>query len=198
MKKTLLSFFIYIIGIIVYSFINISTNEVISTLTYIFIYLALFLVLYFINNIDYKKKITLEDLKYTAIYLTIGCILIYISTNIINKIIDLPQNEIALREISNAHPIRFLISILIYSPLIEEILFRHNFNFIKNKYLYLIITSALFAILHINSKSELLYLIPYTILGLIFGLTYKKSDNLLLSTLTHSTYNLISFIILII
>ena len=107
-------------------------------------------------------------------------------------------------------PIYSIISLVILGPISEEIIFRVNFkNSIKNEKLFLIITSLLFGSMHLlayfdtlqsisSSWSQLLYLIPYTWLGFVFGCVYVKTKNIYPAILIHMLTNLLSVLIILI
>ena len=80
----------------------------------------------------------------------------------------------------------------------EEILFRYTFTIIKNKYIYLIVTTLFFAILHMQKIPEdLIYLIPYSLMSFTFTYPFYKTNNIINSIITHSAYNLISLILIL-
>ena len=67
--------------------------------------------------------------------------------------------------------------------------------------IFIIISSLLFASLHILSITkiiELLYIIPYLIIGLTFTLIYQKTDNILCNIISHILHNTINVLIIFI
>jgi len=107
-----------------------------------------------------------------------------------------PTNEIIIRENIQTYQIYSIATYCLLAPMIEEIVFRLSFNVIKNKSLYLIISTTIFAFLHIisslDSMVKLLYLIPYFILGLSFGLAYHKTQNIFTSITIHILHNTVT------
>ena len=89
---------------------------------------------------------------------------------------------------------------IIIAPLIEELMFRGFIKkFIKNDILFVIISSLVFGGLHVTSADSLqqvLYIIPYSVLGLAFSLNYVKTKNIASNIFLHSAWNTIATIFL--
>lgn len=207
-KKTFLALLIYFLETIFLEAISISiinANDsiifytIINILKYLIIIFTLFLVFkeepiimlkdYKTNHFKYFKKTFL-------IYFL--CLIIMMTANyFINKSYPLPNNELLVRNQINNYLVYSIISIVFLIPIIEEIVFRLSFNVINNKYLYLIITSLIFASLHITN-GELLYLIPYFFLSLSFACAYQKTNNIFSSITIHMIHNLFVLIMVII
>lgn len=91
---------------------------------------------------------------------------------------------------------------IIIAPLTEELMFRGFMKkFIKNNILFLILSSLIFGGLHVtlsDSFSQLLFIIPYSILGFAFSLNYVKTRNIASNIFLHSAWNSIAIIAMII
>ena len=87
-------------------------------------------------------------------------------------------------------------------PLTEELMFRAFIKkFIKNNILFVIVSSLIFGALHIttaDSIQQLLYIIPYSILGLAFSWNYVKTKNIVSNIFLHSVWNSLAVIVMII
>lgn len=62
---------------------------------------------------------------------------------------------------------------------------------------YIILSSVIFGLVHIvniSSSLELLYLIPYSIIGLEFSYIYYKTDSIYMNILAHIIHNTICVI----
>lgn len=167
------------------------------------------LTIYFI--IIYKKdlKIYIKNFKYKniitiLIYWIIGFILTIISNYIINYLIipnGLSNNETGNRDLLFNNKLIYSIILCIFIPILEEITFRLEFKKnIKNKKIFLLVSSITFALLHILSTTkliELLYIIPYLILGITFSKIFIKTDNLISSVIAHILHNTTNVIILL-
>jgi membrane protease YdiL (CAAX protease family) len=85
---------------------------------------------------------------------------------------------------------------VMFSSVIEEVIFRKIiFTYLDKKfnfYIAAIISSALFALGHYNYAGWL----GYFVLGLFWCWIYKKTGNITISILSHTYYNLFSFIML--
>ena len=205
-KKMLQSFLIYIFfyaGINIY-IMNLKLSAIPFTIISIINMLIINGLLIKINNINIKERIKdfkknkKDYLKLIFKTLLIGLIFIIITNLIISHFNGLPQNELTLRKEIKLYPIYYILNILILGPIMEEILFRYTFTIIKNKYIYLIVTTLFFAILHMQKIPEdLIYLIPYSLMSFTFTYPFYKTNNIINSIITHSAYNLISLILIL-
>lgn len=149
------------------------------------------------------KKSLINYMKSALFYWFIGIIIMIITSHLLSSahifLINQEENIKIIKEM----PFTQTIILSIFTPIMEELAFRKSFNkaFSSNG-LYLIITSILFAFLHIisslNNPFALLYLIPFTSLGLTFGFTYKKTNNIFPSILIHAIHNIITLIDIVI
>ncbi|MCI8394741.1 MAG: CPBP family intramembrane metalloprotease [Bacilli bacterium] len=112
-------------------------------------------------------------------------------------------NEIQNRDILAQYPYFAVISMCLFGPFIEEIVFRKSFRkAFQNKYVFAIVTSFIFASLHVlngfeeltltcilNNWTQLLFLFPYGSLAFFFALAYYDTDNIFTSTLAHCLHN---------
>ena len=119
------------------------------------------------------------------------------------SLITLVGNISTNQSIINSWPLYVSAPIaIIIAPLTEELMFRGFMKkFIKNDKLFLIISSLVFGGLHIavaSSLSQLLFIIPYSILGFAFALNYVKTKNIASNIFLHSSWNTIAVIALIV
>ena len=210
--KEFLIIFLYFFSILILSLIFYNNkNEINYTLSNILIYLIVMILFLFIfrKEIIYKwedfKKEGKGYLKKTFIYYLIGLLIMIISFNIINRFFKMPLNEINNRNELLNFPFSSLLNILIFAPVIEELMTRVILKKeIKNKYLYILLSGLIFAFLHIlNSlvngiSYEVLYLIPYGAIGIALSLIYYKTDNIWTSITFHSLHNLITILLIFI
>ena len=135
------------------------------------------------------------DIAFKYYFIGLG---IMIGSNIlINFILKLgnSQNEQAVQTLIKSAPWLMLIFAGLLAPIIEEIVFRKSLkNVIKNKYIFIFISGFVFGLLHIigyNLKTplELLYIIPYGALGLMFALMDYKTDSTYPSIFMHMFHN---------
>ena len=208
MKKSVSNILIYLLfpSIIPLFF----TNKINSKEYIILLFISYLLLFVYFFSI-YKKEI-LKDIKIfnketifkTIFYFIIGFILMILFNYIINYIIipnGISNNEIGNRDLLLKNKIVYSILLCIIIPFIEEIIFRLSLKkTIKNKYMFLIVSSTIFALLHLLSNTkliELLYFIPYFILGLTFGTVYIKTNNIFSSILSHIFNNTLTVLIVL-
>ena len=150
---------------------------------------------YFNNN--FKNNLT-TSIRYWLTGLTIMIISNYIIAIITNG--QLSENEEAVRSLINIAPLYMAFQTIIYAPISEELIFRKSIRDIfNNKWIYAIISGAIFGGLHVLSSitdiTSLLYLIPYCSLGIIFGLLYYKTNNIFSTIMIHSIHNTLALIL---
>lgn len=124
---------------------------------------------------------------------------------------NMAANETQNREILNLMPLYALLVMCFIGPFIEELVFRFAFKKgFKKKYTFAIITSLIFASLHVLNSfnplsietflanwTQILFLLPYSSLAFFFALSYYETDNIFTSTLAHIMHNTLSVIIIL-
>lgn len=192
----------YIKYIIIYLLNGATVNENISIILSILIEiitLAVILLLFHKkiekDYIDIKKNHKKYFAKYFKYYL-IGLGIMYISNAILifgfkNGIAG---NEEGIRNLLGVFPIYIYISAVLIAPIVEELVFRGGIrNIIPNNILFILVSGLVFGGLHlvgnISSFIDLLYLIPYSSLGIVFAYIYTKTDNIFVTILLHTMHN---------
>lgn len=208
MKKALINILIYILfpSIIPLFFTNnINSKEYIIYLFLSYIFVAIYFTIIYkeelLNNI---KKLNKKNILTTLIYFIIGFLLMMLSNYIINYIIipnGISNNEQGNRELLLNNKLLYGLLLSLIIPYIEEIVFRLNIKkSIKKNTIFIILSSTIFSLLHIISSTkliELLYFIPYFILGLTFSITYTKTNNIICSTISHILNNTITVLVIL-
>jgi len=145
----------------------------------------------FSNNIEIGIK-----------YWLIGFIIMIVSNLIITFILNkgLAGNEQDVRSYLDSFPLFMIFNTVIYAPLIEELTFRKSIkDAISNKWIYILISGLIFGMLHIisyiTSWTDLIYLIPYSSLGIAFAMLYHKTDNIYCTISMHAMHNLLAVIV---
>lgn len=105
-------------------------------------------------------------------------------------------NQKLVEEMIKAVPIAMIINAGIVGPILEELTFRKAFrSIIGNNILFVFISGIVFGSLHVlpsmSSIIDLLYIIPYSCLGIAFGFIYYKSDSIFTSIIIHMLHNTI-------
>lgn len=147
------------------------------------------------NYIDLKKNHKKYFSKYFKFYL-IGLAIMYISNAILIFVFNggLAGNEESIRSILLVHPIYVYISSVLIAPSVEELVFRGAIkNIIPNSILYILCSGLIFGGMHlvgnITSIIDLLYIIPYSSLGIAFAYIYSKTDNIFVTMMLHTMHN---------
>ena len=108
-------------------------------------------------------------------------------------------NEKTVQGLIPASPILMFIAAGLFAPILEEITFRKTFQTIfKKKWAFAIISFLVFGYIHVmnsNNPLELLYIIPYGSLGLVFALTDYETDTVFTSIMMHMIHNSILIIL---
>lgn len=133
--------------------------------------------------------------KYFKYYL-IGLAIMLISNSIIIYIFEsgMSSNEEAIRGLFKVSPLYIYFSSVIYAPIVEELTFRQGIRNIMGKnILFILVSGLLFGGLHVitdvNSLVDLLYIIPYSSLGIVFAYMLYKTDNIFVSMGFHFMHN---------
>lgn len=147
------------------------------------------------NYIDLKKNHKKYFSKYFKFYL-IGLAIMYISNAILIFVFNggLAGNEESIRSILLVHPIYVYISAVLIAPSVEELVFRGAIkNIIPNSILYILCSGLIFGGMHlvgnVTSIIDLLYIIPYSALGIAFAYIYSKTDNIFVTMMLHTMHN---------
>lgn len=181
------------------------TNENRGLLSLILvILLALIFSLIYIKSIKKDiKEFKLDYIKIGFNYWVKGLFIMIVSSFILSIFnLGLTTNEETNRQLISLYPITEIISAVIFAPILEELVFRRSFkNFTNNKHIYAFTTGLIFGGIHIISSLSnpinLLFLIPYSSMGIAFGYAYFKTDNICTTIYIHSFHNLITIIELI-
>ena len=144
------------------------------------------------------KKNYKDYIKIAIKYWIIGFLLMMISNFIINiySPVSMAANEQGVREIIKSVPIISLFTLCLLAPIAEELIFRKSFkDCFSGKWAFIIISGLVFGLLHVigsfGSLYELLYIIPYSALGIAFASTYYKTKNIFSSIFIHCMHNTI-------
>lgn len=164
----------------------------------IVINIVLFVVLFFILKEDLKRdtKFFKENSKAYIDYgfsLLIRSFIIMIICNVIVLTIT-KQTSVNQTLINNSSLLFQIINGIILAPIVEECTFRGLMRkILKNKYIFLFMSSMLFGLAHIiglvTEPIQYLLIIPYAILGFAFAYNYEKTDNLTSTIVVHMLSN---------
>lgn len=126
----------------------------------------------------------------------VGFLLVIAVNCVINFLITkgIAPNEEANREMLGAMPFFSIYYMCLLGPISEEMLFRLNFkNVFKSRRSFVLGTGLMFGAMHLVGSEitlmNMLYLIPYSLMGISFGYIYYESDNIFASTIAHVLNN---------
>ena len=107
---------------------------------------------------------------------------------------EIANNEQSIHDMMKIAPIYTFISAVFIAPFQEEFVFRKGIrNIISNDILFILVSGLIFGSLHVvtdlTSWWQLLYIIPYSIPGLIFAYLLTKTDNVFVSGFIHFVHN---------
>lgn len=154
---------------------------------------------------DFKsfKENHTEYLPKCVKYWAIGFVITYILNILIAAFFlkGASPNEEANRLMIKSFPIYMALSACLVAPICEEILFRLSFKeLFKRRITYALFTGILFGAAHLlvsTSLADLIYILPYSALGITFGLLCFDTDNICSSIFAHILHNTITYLLLI-
>lgn len=150
------------------------------------------------NIFDVNKKIKMKTLVYSFL-LPIVLIVLEI---IFSSLFRVKDNSNTTDLIVNNKSILIFIYAIIIAPVVEEIFFRKfTFKIMNNdnKYFYMILSSLMFALWHIqvtnNIYQDLYVFFVIFLLSNFYGFIYERYRDVRYCIITHSVFNAISLII---
>lgn len=104
------------------------------------------------------------------------------------------ENQNQIIEMFTKAPIYTYISAVIFAPIVEELIFRQAIRSIIPKFnvLFILVSGFIFGGMHVigaNNLAQILYIIPYSIPGLIFAYVLTKSNNIFTTIGLHFFHN---------
>ena len=143
---------------------------------------------------DFKSNIKYYiDNYFKYFFLNLG--LMMLSNIIIINItsINNSTNQEYITNLLGKYPLYTIVATILIAPITEELMFRLNIRKIfKSDKLFIIMSGLIFGALHMTvatSFKELLFIIPYSIPGIIFAYTLTKSKNIFVPISLHTMHN---------
>lgn len=142
------------------------------------------------NIINEIKKIGKEILMFIPVLLISDCVISFI-------MVGQTANQTSLEKSFYEAPIFNLIFTIIIGPIIEELIFRFlPYRFIKNKTLYIIVSTVVFVAMHVlNDPNPFYYIWFYMMRPLYYGYRYHKTKDILVPFSMHSLNNLVAMLL---
>ncbi len=158
--------------------------------------LSLFAITSFVEKTEGKiSKLLLREIKKIAKEILCFIPIMILANIVINHIIvGTPENQSTLIEQFNKYPTIIAIEAIIVAPIMEEIVHRIlPKRFIKNKVWYIIISTGVFAAMHvINDPRPLYYVWCYVPNAVYYAYRYQKTQDPCVPIALHSVNNLIA------
>lgn len=192
---------------------NFWISNITYTVYYIFVAIGL-IILYrkslkkeWTNFLQNKKEYAKKGISYWAKGLDLMIISNIIALSIAGSMV---ANETQNREVLSTMPLYAICTMCLFGPFIEEMVFRKSFRkSFQNKYTFAIVTSLIFASLHvlnsfdpltlsnfIENWKQIFFLLPYSSLAFFFALSYYETDNIFTSTLAHCLHNTLTVLLI--
>ena len=145
--------------------------------------------------IDFKKNNLIYFKKYFKSWFLVLILMVIFNGLIL--ILDpniTANNQESINEMFINYPIyTFLLSVIL-APIIEELIFRFSFRYMfESKWLFVLLSGTVFGLFHVigsfESAKDFLYVIPYSIPGIVFAIVYLKSKNIFVPMWLHFVHN---------
>jgi membrane protease YdiL (CAAX protease family) len=135
------------------------------------------------------------------LYLVIAVFIFAIARLVTSLIIKVePTGDSLITSALESFPLYIVFVTVIYTPFVEEIIFRKLLsNVITNKYIFMVISASVFGYFHImndfsNIGEFISLFIPIAFFGVVLAYSYKKTNNIFIPIVIHLLYN--SFVFL--
>ena len=135
----------------------------------------------------------------------LGYMLMVVSNFLIMTLspLEIAENEQSVITLISISPVISFIFAAFVGPFVEEMIFRKAFkDAIVSKWAFILISGIVFGALHvidsITSFYDLLYIIPYSCLGIFFAKAYYDTNNIFSSISMHVFHNFMTIMLLFI
>ena len=194
LAKSMLLFLIYVI---VTSVLPTSLgNELISLIAAV-IFIIIIVMAF---NRELKEDLKEFKNKFEFKYLLIGVLMSFVVVGVdyllVKNLGHNSTNETLVVNMLKTSPIIMILGTVVFIPFAEELIYRFPYRK-SHKVLSFIISSLVFAGVHMVGTKEIIFIIPYLLLSFTIGYTYFKTDNVYMSYLVHVINNLINVLLLI-
>lgn len=187
--------------------LSVHNNKLIALYEIILNFLYIFIIyLVYKKDIDDSFTKTIKDKKRTCVIVLIAIFSIFfimLSVNIlsfiITKKINIPNNDLTITHSISKNFIISSFYLILYSPIIEELIFRQNLRKVfNNDIVFILISSILIGIFYLIYNNLNIFFISYYLVGLFLSFLYCKTNNIILNIIARIFYNLILLILVIV
>ena len=157
------------------------------------------------NFYDFKenfKKYFKKYFKYWILMLILMMASNFIITSYTSN--NTSNNQETINAVFKIAPVYAFIVTIITAPILEELVFRLSFRklFPYSNILYILISGFIFGIMHVlgtaTDMKEFLFIIPYSIPGIMFAYIYSKTNNICVTIGLHFMHNFLMLLLKII
>ncbi len=183
---------------------SVKIEYILLIISYILIFIASFFCFkgrlkrdfnYFKDNLKkYLHYIIKNQILMFFIYFVISFLCMYLLGN--------TDSSLNQQEIENLPTYMIVISAVLFSPFVEELVFRGSIRrFINHDWLFIIISGAIFGFLHTIAEPSLIEIIvrgiPYAWIGCYFAYMYTKTENICVPITCHLLHNSFAVMVLL-
>lgn len=194
LAKSMLLFLIYVI--IATFFLPNLSKELVNLLAAVIFIIIICLAF----NRELKKELKELKNKFNIKYLLLGVLMSIITLGIdyiiVKNLGHNATNQTAVTNLVKTSPVIMTLATVIFVPFAEELIYRFPYKK-SNKIISFIISSIVFASIHMVGTKEIIFIIPYLLLSCTLSYTYFKTDNIYMSYFVHAINNLINVLLLI-
>ncbi len=158
------------------------------------------------KSLKIKKMLKIILLGYLFVF--VGSYLSSFVSKFLSNALSIPMSESVnqmgiVRSLNSNGMIFTVISVIIFAPIVEELIFRKAiFGLIRNKYVALVLSSIVFAAIHLTAEASIAHAlisgVSYFTMGLIFGFIYiRNKKNITAPIIVHMLNNLISTLLIL-
>ena len=142
------------------------TLSIINIVSYFAIFLTL-IIIYYNKLIQDIKRINKKDITYIVISAVVLIVLNFIISNLFVSLNVEMENQDTVVNLLNNYKLLTIISIVLFAPVTEEIVYRYSLSTLfKNKALFIIISSVIFGAMHGLGIVTILYVLMGIILAI--------------------------------
>ena len=145
---------------------------------------------------DLKELKNKFKFKYLLLGIVMSFIVIGVDYLLVKNLGHNSANQTSVVDMLKTSPIIMILGTVVFIPFAEELIYRFPYRK-SNKVLSFIISSLVFAAIHMVGTKEIIFIVPYLLLSFTISFTYFKTDNIYMSYLVHVINNLINVLLLI-
>ena len=220
-QKQILSLVTYAVGMFLLPFIlmvttlliagldpaTMTSEEALNVTTFAIVvaYAGLTLILLFLTGDVFKQDFRqIDSWGHFAKQMALGVLCTFAAAMIGGTLVQLvgveetAANQEAVEAALGAMPLAMMLSVVIFAPIVEEIIFRLVLMKLFNwKPVYnILFSSFMFGFVHVLTGG-VIHIIPYFLIGLVFGVIYHQNDNIWYATILHVLHNGLTVVLLV-